>query len=478
MRLLATTSALFALAGALPVAAQAAATTPIPAAPFSGPVVAGGEAVWASPRADSGFDLLAARPGGPYRTVERYPGYRESDGHDVYLLPQLSAAGSRVGLAIDAEPIPFSRYDNLLEPAGADVLVGAPTGPLEPVLHCQPGLPAGVSAAVTDRGVILPGPDCDAARVSGIALRSDGMSEARPLTPNGRRVRAAGPFAGWIGRDGDVVVYDTRTAAVAYRIVTATGSRIADWALQADGKVALALAPDANSQAVLTWYSPEEPAAHPIGLPSARAWELQIAADRIAYLRAHDANSGSGYYFGDLGVTDLAGNARTISNRAIGIEQSHPSLAFDGSNVTWTAPACFGATLHSQTVDEAPLTGPRPHCALRFRKLPRMLGKDSIRVPVRCSGFVLPSCGGSDVKLDSVKGHVRLGRDVSRSCDATADILLTRRGRALVHRFKKLRVRATVTTIDTGGAREVRSATFTLRTRDRIADTSSCEDDL
>jgi hypothetical protein len=478
MRLLATTSALLALAGAVPVAARAATTTPIPAAPLSGPVVAGGEAVWASPRADEGFDLLAAPPGGPYRTVERFPSYVEPEGHNVYLSPQLSAAGTRVGLAIDTEPIAFSRYEDYLPPAGADVLAGPPTGPLEQVLQCRPGLSDGVTAAVTDSGTVLPGPDCDAARASGLALRGDDGAGARPLTPSGTRPRAAGPYAGWVDRNGEVVVYDTRTAAVAYQIVTPNGSRIADWDLQADGKVALALAPDRDSPATLSWYAPDDPAPHPIGLPASHNWDLQIVGDRIAYLRSHRVYHGPGYYFGDVGMTDLAGNARTVSNRAIGIEQWHPALAFDGSNVTWAAPACFGATLHSQTAAEAPVTGPRPHCALAFRKRPRMLGKDSIRVPVRCSGFVLPSCGGSDVKLDAVKGHVRIGWDQSRYCDATADITLSRRGRALVRRFKKLRVRATVTTTDTDGAREVRSATFTLRTRDRLADTSSCEDDI
>jgi hypothetical protein len=478
MRLLAITSALLALAGAAPATAPAAVTTPIPAAPFSGPVVAGGEAVWAGARPDQGFNLLAAPPGGPYRTVQRFASYVEPGGHDVSLVPQLSSAGARIGLAIDAEPIPFSRYESDFEPAAADVLTGPPSGPLAPELQCRPGLPAGVSAAVTEHGVVAPGPDCDAARASGIALRSDG-ADVRPLTPSGSRVRAAGPFVGWIGRDRDVVVYDTRTAAVAYRIVTPSGSGIADWDLQADGKVALALAlsPNTDSGATLAWYSAEDPTAHPLGLPAASAWDLHIAGDRIAYLRSHQGTGGYGFYFGDLGVTDLAGHARRISNRAIGIGQSHPSLAFDGSNVTWAAPACFGALLHSQSVDEPPVIGPRPHCRLGFRKRPRMLGKDSIRVPVRCSGFVLPGCGDSEVKLRAVNRHVTLGSDVTRFCDNTADVLLTRRGSALVRRLRKLRVRATVTTIDTGGAREVRSASFTLRTRDRIVDASSCEDE-
>src|SRR5439155_8980240 len=114
------------------------------------------------------------------------------------------------------------------------------------------------------------------------------------------------------------------------------------------------------------------------------------------YLRSHDASDAYSFYLGDLGVSDLAGHARTISNRAFGLADSHPALAFDGSNVTWTAPACFGATLHSQSIDEPAVIGPRPHCPLRFRKRPRMLGKNAIRVPVRCSGFVPGSCGGSD----------------------------------------------------------------------------------
>jgi hypothetical protein len=77
-----------------------------------------------------------------------------------------------------------------------------------------------------------------------------------------------------------------------------------------------------------------------------------------------------------------------------------------------------------------------------------------------------------------VKPHVTLGRDETRSCDDTADVLLTRRGSALVRKFKTLRVLATVTATDADGAREVRTAKFTLRTRDKIADTSSCQDDF
>jgi len=106
-----------------------------------------------------------------------------------------------------------------------------------------------------------------------------------------------------------------------------------------------------------------------------------------------------------------------------------------------------------------------------------MLGKNAVRVPLRCSGFVLPDCGGSEVTLVTAKGRVRLGEDYSRSCDQTADILLTRRGRALVRKLKTLRVRATVVAQDSGGKREVRSTTFTLRTGDRVAHPFACEDD-
>jgi hypothetical protein len=345
------------------------------------------------------------------------------------------------------------------------------------MLECRPGLRQGVTAAVTDHAAVLPGPDCDAARASGLALRSDG-GELRPLTPSGTRVRAAGPFVGWLGRDGEIVVYDTRTPAVAYRIAQSMGKTVVDWDLQADGKVVAALAPAVAQRAVLAWYSPDDPAPHPLGVRPALSWDLHIAGDRIAYLRSHDASGGYSFYIGDLGVTDLAGHARTISNRALGLAASHPALAFDGSNLTWTAPACFGATLRRQSIDEPPVIGPRPHCPLRFQKRPRVLGKDAIRVPVRCSGFVPGNCGGSTVKLEAVKPHVSLGRDETRSCDDTADVLLSRRGSALVRKFKTLRVLATVTATDADGAREVRTAKFTLRTRDKIADTSSCEDDL
>src|SRR5204863_10151230 len=143
--------------------------------------------------------------------------------------------------------------------------------------------------------------------------------------------------------------------------------------------------------------------------------------------------------------------------------------AFDGSSITWTAPACRGATLHNQSIDEPPVAHPRPHCALAFRRPPRMVGKSAVRVSPSCTGFVLPHCGGSDVTLESANGRVRRGSDVSRYCDRSADVPLTRRGRALVRNSKRLRVRARVVATDSGGQREVRTATFTLRTRDRVA---------
>jgi hypothetical protein len=477
MRLLATTSALIALAGAVPAAAHAGVTTHIPAAPLSGPVVADGQAVWASPRRDEGFNLLAAQPGGPYRTVRRFPSFVEPDNHSVYLAPQLSAAGSRIGLAFDAQPIPFDRYDQYYEPAGADVLAGPPGGPLASVLHCRPGLPAGVTAAATEHGMVLSGPGCDAARASGLALQSDtGANDPRPLTPTGARVRAAGPFVGWLGRKGELVVYDTTTRAVVYSIATPEEGRIADWDLQADGKVALAVAPDRDGPAALAWYSPGEPTPHPLGVPPAYDWDLHFAGDRVGYLRS-DRVWGRGYYFGALGATDLTGHTRAISNRAIGVEGWHPSFAFDGTNATWAGPACFGAVLHSQSLDEAPVSEPRPRCPLRFRKRPTMLGKNSIRIPVRCSGFVLPDCSSSRVKLEALKPHVAMGSEDVRYCDLTADVLLSRRGAALVRRFKTLRVRATVTARDTAGAREVRTANFTLKTRHRITDANTCFDE-
>jgi hypothetical protein len=479
MRLLAITSSLFALAAAAAGASPAGAvSTKIPAAPISGPVVAGGQAVWASGRTDDGFDVLEAQPGTAYRVVQRFPSYVTADGHGVYRVPQLSSAGGRVGLAIDTEPLPASRYEFDLEPAAASVLAGPPTAPLTNVLDCRPGMSTGVTAAATEHGVVAPGPDCDGARASGLALYPDDGGTPRPLTPSGTRPRAAGPFVGWLGRNGEVVVYDTRSASVAYKVVTPNESVIADWDLQADGKVALALAPDRSSRATLAWYSPEDPVAHPLGLPAAQSWDLHFADDRIAYLRSHGEYHGPGYYFGDIGVADLSGHTRTVSTRAIGLDQQHPALAFDGSIVTWAAPACSGALLRSQSIDEPPVTGPRPHCALRFRARPRILGTDSIRVPVRCTGFVLPSCANSHVKLEAAGRHLTLGSDYTRYCDSTADVLLSRRGSALVRRFRKLRVKATVTTTDTDGARELRTATFTLHTRDRIKDTNSCEDDF
>jgi hypothetical protein len=471
MRGLAAISAAAAFMAVAAAPGEAALTTRIPAAPINGPVVAGGEATWAVTRADEGFNLIGARPGGGYRTLQRFPSYKDPNGHDSYLVPQLSVAGDRVGLAIDAGPIPFDRYDSDLAPVGADVMLGTAGAPLQPVLQCRPGLPIPTTAAVTQDGMVLPGPSCDDARAHGMALRSDG-GEPRPLTPDGARPRAAGRFVGWVNGSNEIVVYDTGAAAIAYR--TANLRSIADWDLQDDGKVAVAVAAAPFAPADLRWYSPDDPSPHAVPVPAAPNWDVHISGDRIAYLAG---NSGS-YYFGRLGVADLDRHARTITNRAIGVEGSHPALAFDGSNVTWAAPACSGATLQSRSVDEPPVVGPRPRCPLTFRRKPRLLGKSAIRIPLRCSGFVLPDCSGSEVTLDTMKGHVRLGSDVSRYCDQTADVPLGRRGRALVRKLKTLRVRATVAATDTGRQREVRSATFTIRMRERITHPLACEDDF
>jgi hypothetical protein len=472
MRGLLAISAVLASAAAAAPNAFAAATSRIPAASLNGPVVAGGEAVWATARRDEGFNLVAARPGGASHRVRRFPSYQDASGHYAYLVPQLSSAGARIGLAIDAGPIPFDRYDTDLGPVGADVLTGPPDGPLESVLQCRPGLPVQTTAAVTADGIVLPGPDCASAQAGGLALRGAG-GDVRPLTPSGGRPRSAGRFVGWISHNGDVVVYDTVASAVSYRI---TGlQRIVDWDLQADGKVVFAALAADGTHATLDWASPDDPSSHEIPIPAATNWDVHLSGDRIAYLRA---NTGSaGFYFGELGVTDLTGHARTIASRAIGVAASHPAFDFDGSNVTWTAPACRGATLHSQSIDEPPLLGPRPRCALSFRLPARMVGTTAIRVSPRCTGFVLPNCGDSNVTLDSAKGHVRLGSDLTRYCDLSADITLTRRGRALVRKSKRLQVRATVTAFDAGGHQEIRRGTFTLRTHNRATHQYSCDDD-
>jgi hypothetical protein len=483
MRLPATTTTLIVLAASTPGTALAAgdSSTPITAAPINGPVVGqGGEALWAVAQPDGeGFTLLAAKPGGPVRTVQGFPTYKTPDGHEVYLSPRLSSAGTRVALAIDEEPIAFDRYDIYEGPAGADVLSGPFGGPLESLLQCRPGIRVAPTAAQTDHGTVMPGPDCDSARAGGLALRGDD-GQVRPLTPSGSDAQAAGPFAAWIAHSGEIVVYDTASASVAYRITLPRGAQPAAWDLQDDGKVALALAPDSSHGATLAWYSPDDPAPHPVALPPAQYWDVHIAGDRIAYLRSHNGAHYRGYYFGDLGVADLAGGARTISRRAIGVDGSHPAFGFDGSALAWTGPACSGAVLHSEPVDGSPraLEGARPRCPLRFEKRPRLLGKEAIRVHPRCTGFVLPDCFGSDVKLVALKGRLKLGSDETRFCDGAADVGLGRRGKALVRKFKSLRVMATVKTLDADGKLEVRSATFTLRKRDRIRDTSACEDEF
>src|SRR5436305_6491637 len=130
MRGLAAISAVLACVAAGAASATAATTSRIPAAPVNGPVVADGEAVWATARADAGFDLVEAQPGAASRTVQRFPSYQDESGHSSYLVPQLSSAGGRIGLAIDAGPIPFDRYDTDLGPVGADVLAGPPSAPL------------------------------------------------------------------------------------------------------------------------------------------------------------------------------------------------------------------------------------------------------------------------------------------------------------------------------------------------------------
>lgn len=476
MRLLVTTLAGVALAAGAP-AASAAALTHVRDAPISGPVVAGGEAVWARARADDGFDLLAATMGAQPRTLRSFPSYTARDGHSVYLDPALSAYGDRIALSVAANPIPFSRYEMEFEPTTADVLSGPLAEPLGSVLHCEPGINSGPATAVGERGVIASGPDCDAARAGGLAFTPSGAGP-QPLTPNGARPRAAGHFVGWMRSPREVTVYDLDRRAVSYRAQAA--GTIRDWDLQSDGKVAISsLSVDGKDPPPLAWYSPEEQTAHFLpGSRSASAEELHMAGDRIAYLHSK-GTSGPDFYFDELGVVDLAGSGHVVATRALGIGRTHASFAFDGSTITWSAPECLGATLRSQAVDEPGDLRPRPTCSLALRGHPRMLGNRAVRVRVRCSGFVLPSCAGSSVRLETARGHLRLGGEEElRFCDLTADVPLSRRGRMLVRTRKALRVRAIATVNDVSGRREVRARTFTLRTRDRIAHPHACEDEF
>ena len=154
--------------------------------------------------------------------------------------------------------------------------------------------------------------DLGAARARGRVLASAANSSIQ--------VRAAGHLVAWLMlRKPDViVVYDLRRRAVLYRAFAsaADADEFRAWDVQADGKIAVAIAPrgapagNAGVPLMVDVFSPRR--AQPDMLPIRADGdvdnpELHIDRDRVALMRA------PGRHSTDLVVIDLAGNVRTVA---------------------------------------------------------------------------------------------------------------------------------------------------------------------
>lgn len=264
---------------------------------------------------------------------------------------------------------------------------------------------------------------------------------SRPSVWAERSIALAGPYLS-ADRETEhiyeVLVVDTRDGRELYE---ATGLSASDGgalhSLQDDGKLAAHLErPDGGC--TLAWFSPAEPAPHPVGDALCDA-PVRMAGDRIAYTRARDGRK-------QLVVHDLRGGEKVLAAEphfrasfdTAGVSPLGRSLAFDGTRTAYAVARCDGrSTVLVRKTVAGPLRVDRAPLACPLTVLDRSLRtarSDRVGVPVRCPR----GCSGEMSVGDSSTGQpfTRAARSTPTSItlhldDPTRDRLRSR-GRATV----------------------------------------------
>lgn len=442
------TALALALLALVPGAASARTVIRVGGALGAGPVLAGDAVVFASRDPDVLVDPrtrvrqpFRVRLASANRTTELGVAQRADESSGEADL-QLAASPSRV--AVELAPTVLQGKYQTPFPGRRSVLSGPLDGPVGERFGCPDEDAAGI--AVADDSVV-------SVACGGRDVQVDGVTVARVVSELAiSRVAAAGTFIAWQA-DRSLSVA-RRTGQVIYRVtlpddIDPVGQRV-EWALQADGKVAVvsANAEDCTERTSrAAWYSPREPRAHRLPARPCRPG-VALAGDRILYRPAVRGVP-------VLALSDLTGRALSrvgtmASADAViggGIGEQRPAFALSKTQVAYAVLTCAGEQIVIDRLAEDaldPARDPRG-CPVRFAPTaaldPAGFFSLSISCPAGCIGVsadppdavsagVASFAGVAPGATAAARLHVpsRIGRLVRRSgsLDVTFRVLAGR----------------------------------------------------
>jgi hypothetical protein len=322
---------------------------------------------------DDGLDSLHVVGGGAARATPFFERGRTSR----LFVTGMEASSTRVALGMGEAP----QDERGSEPSQAFLFGGPFDADISrsAVLACEPEARFGVSsegvaaACLGDRGVrVFGGPAGDAS-----------IPTQRPV----HEVELAGRFMAWEqesaeGVPWEIVVYDLVENSVEYRISGEPVAGPVAFALQEDGKVALAgtgrlVRGGLPCFSKLVWYSPAEPRAHEVD-EEVCADQVEMSADSIGYRRA----SGT-----ELAVGDLTGNARVIGRfRVVHGLTTLTGWDLESGRVAYGERDCVVSRVYVEEVSVADPPGPGPaKCPARLlTRSATLSARGTMRLRLRC----------------------------------------------------------------------------------------------
>lgn len=441
------------LALATGVAQGAQTVTTLPYVPAGGPVLAGAAVALLDLRADLGYDVTLNQAGLSPRKVVSIPPAVDRAGQAVELL----ASPSRLVLGLSYGP-PTG------DPNGNNTAFNVLQGPLGgPVAELGQGCGVG-EVALSGESLSHPGPHCDTPEI--VDYSTD--QPTTMMLPQGvHDVQLAGRYAAWLAPTGQVnqnsiVVFDRSTRSVVYEIPPSVSRGGGSLALQDDGKLAVSynVAPvDTPSRTQVAWASPAQPTLHVV--PSLKADLISVKLDHDQ-LAAVSKRLPGFINVPTLMVSDLTGaHQRVVASPVEGFDAKDGELA-------WTVPGCLDATVRRASATDPTADVMATHCPLGLstRVLHVHGRRHRVSVNLSCRGLSR-LCYYAEVLVRGLARHGREGRVLARGTtefflsggvrNVTAQLTLTRSGRRLLARHRRVAVSVIATEPQVGGPRRARA---------------------
>lgn len=397
---------------------------------IGGPRFAGESVVWAEPDArNGGYRLVTGLADGSTRELTRVEGPGRGLGFGTFVAASSTQVLVDQAFQETAPLNPERPEDGTFRLVGGNLEQVGPGGRVR-------------NLDVSGDAAIFPADHLD------VTIRDFGPSP----TPT-RTVRAEGPvsiagrYAAW-AQGADIVVYDWRAGAEAYRIrgVVSPPNLVESVGVQEDGKVAFGYAVTVAERAShrVGWASPAEPFVHPLALPDDAPYHVRLVGDGVAYLRRSNFEGARG----ELGVAGLSGGAQTLVRP---VESAGDQFDFDGTRLVWQTRTCDSPKVSVASLDELaarPRLGRLPRCALVIRNRPRVTRSGHVVFRFDCTGLAV-GCFYQALRVRTARRErlggrrIRKGRSIAFRFGPGATVArarLNRVGRRLARKRGPLRV--------------------------------------